>query len=178
MNSAEEIPVRAQAPRRVGGGIGWWLLVSALIVASDQVTKQSVIDNLALYQRIQILPVMDLVRLHNTGAAFNFLAGASGWQNWFFVGVAVAVGAGILVWMTRVPRSGHVTLLLGLSMIFGGAIGNLIDRLLYGYVIDFILFYYRSWSYPAFNLADAAITCGAVLVLIDGLVLERRRQPV
>ncbi len=165
------------APVRItGSGVIWWFLISALIVVGDQMTKQSVIENLSLYQRIQILPVLDLVRLHNTGAAFSFLSGASGWQNWFFIGVAVVVSLLILVWMYRTPRSGYLTLLLGLSLVLGGAVGNLIDRLLHGYVVDFILFYYQTWSYPAFNLADSAITCGAILVLVDGLILDRRRR--
>ena len=159
----------------LGRGVFWWLLISALIIVIDQITKQSVVENLSLYQRIPIFPVLDLVRLHNTGAAFSFLAGASGWQNWFFIVVAVVLGTGILVWMVRTPRSGYLTLLLGLSMIFGGAIGNLIDRIHHGYVVDFILFYYQDWSFPAFNAADSAITCGVILVLIDGLILERRR---
>ncbi len=159
----------------LGRGVFWWLLISALIIVIDQVTKQSVIENFSLYQRLQIFPVLDLVRLHNTGAAFSFLAGASGWQNFFFVGVAIVLSIGILVWMVRTPRSGYLTLLLGLSMIFGGAIGNLIDRIQHGYVVDFILFYYQDWSFPAFNAADSAITCGVVLVLIDGFILDRRR---
>ena len=121
-----------------------------------------------------MLPSIDVVRLHNTGAAFSFLAGESGWQNWLFTGVALVVSAGVLWWLTRLPARGKTVLALGLALLLGGAVGNLIDRLIYGYVVDFILVYYRDWSYPAFNVADSAITCGVALVLFDGLILERR----
>lgn len=154
---------------------GGWLLVSLAVIAADQITKMQVTGALGLYERVPVLPFFDLVRLHNPGAAFSFLAGASGWQNWLFSGVAAVVSLGVFWWLTRLPPRGHSLLALGLSLLLGGAIGNLIDRLLHGYVVDFILLYYRDWSYPAFNLADAAITCGVVLVLFDGLVLDRRR---
>ena len=129
---------------------------------------------LTLYQRVPVLPFVDFVRLHNTGAAFSFLAGASGWQNWLFTGVAVVVSAGVLWWLMRLPARAKNVLALGLALLLGGAIGNLIDRVIYGYVVDFILVHYRDWSYPAFNVADSAITCGVALVLFDGLILERR----
>ena len=122
-----------------------------------------------------MLPVLDLVRLHNTGAAFSFLADASGWQNWLFTGVAVVVSIAILWWLLTLPRSGRRGLALGLALVLGGAIGNVIDRTLYGYVVDFILFHYEAWSYPAFNIADSAITVGVVLIIYDGFILERRR---
>jgi len=153
-----------------------WLGLSAGIVLIDQVTKWLVIDSLTLYQRISILPVFDLVRLHNTGAAFSFLADAAGWQNTLFTGVAAIVSLGITGWLLTLPSEGRRVLGLGLALVLGGAIGNIIDRVLYGYVIDFLLFFYQDWSYPAFNIADSAITCGVVLILYDGLVLEKRRN--
>ncbi len=153
-----------------------WLGLSVGIVLIDQLTKWLVVDALTLYQRIPILPVFDLVRLHNTGAAFSFLSDASGWQNWLFTGIAFVVSVVIVWWLLTLPREGRRVLGLGLALILGGAIGNLIDRLLYGYVIDFLLLYYQDWSYPAFNVADSAITCGVVFILYDGLILERRRQ--
>ncbi len=153
-----------------------WLGLSVGIVLIDQLTKWLVVDALTLYQRIPILPVFDLVRLHNTGAAFSFLSDASGWQNWLFTGIAFVVSVVIVWWLLTLPREGRRVLGLGLALMLGGAIGNLIDRLLYGYVIDFLLLYYQDWSYPAFNVADSAITCGVVFVLYDGLILERRRQ--
>lgn len=153
----------------------FWFAVAAVIVVADQVTKRLVIDNLTLYQHLSVLPIFDLVRLHNTGAAFSFLASASGWQNWLFMGVAVVVVVGIVWWLTTLPERGRAVLALGLTLVLGGAIGNVIDRVAYGYVIDFILFYYKDWSYPAFNVADSAITCGVALILYDGLILEKRR---
>jgi signal peptidase II len=153
-----------------------WLGLSAGVVLIDQLTKWLVIDSLALFQRISILPFFDFVRLHNTGAAFSFLANASGWQNTLFTGVAAFVSLGITWWLLTLPSEGRRVLGLGLALVLGGAIGNIIDRVLFGYVIDFLLFYYRSWSYPAFNIADSAITCGVVLILYDGLVLEKRRN--
>ena len=152
-----------------------WPVLSLVIVAADQLTKLMVIDNLTYLQRIPILPVLDLVHLHNTGAAFSFLADASGWQNWMFAGVAIVVSGVIFWWLVKLPEGGRRVLSLGLALVLGGAIGNLIDRILYGYVIDFILFYYHEWSYPAFNIADSAITCGVALILFDGVVLERKR---
>jgi len=158
--------------------IAWpgWLMVSAAVIVLDQFTKLRVIAALELYEHRPVLPILDLVRLHNTGAAFSFLAGASGWQNGLFAAVAVVVSAGVLWWLVRLPRKGHDLLALGLALLLGGAIGNLVDRLVYGYVVDFILIHYQDWSYPAFNLADSAITGGVALVLLDGLVLERYRQ--
>jgi signal peptidase II len=168
---ANETP--AAVPR-----IAWsrWLIVSLAVIAADQFTKLQVTEALELYQRVPVVPFVDLVRLHNTGAAFSFLADASGWQNRLFSGVAVVVSAGVFWWLTRLPRMGKGALALGLALLLGGAIGNLVDRVLYGYVVDFILLHYRGWSYPAFNVADSAITCGVVLLLFDGLVLERRER--
>ena len=160
---------------RFDGRNAWWMIVSLVVVIADQVTKLAVIDSMTLYQRIPILPVLDLVRLHNTGAAFSFLADASGWQKYLFTGVALVVSIAIVWWLLTLPNKGRAVLALGLALVLGGAIGNVIDRMLYGYVVDFILFHYQAWSYPAFNVADSAITCGVVLILFDGIVLERRR---
>lgn len=160
----------------MGKRAGWWLALAALVVAADQFTKLLVVENLTLYQRFGVLPFFDLVRLHNTGAAFSFLAGADGWQNTLFLSIATVVSIALIWWLITLPRQGRTVLALGLALVLGGAVGNLIDRALYGYVVDFLLFYYREWSYPAFNIADSAITSGVVLILFDGLVLERRRQ--
>jgi signal peptidase II len=166
---------RPGAQRAVNGWHAlWWVGFALLLVLVDQLTKQAVIENFTLYQRQNVLPFFDLVRLHNTGAAFSFLAGAAGWQNQLFMAIAAGVSLGIVWWLALLPRGGKLTLTVGLALVLGGALGNLIDRALYGYVVDFLLFYWRDWSYPAFNLADSAITCGAILVLFDGLVLERR----
>ena len=154
----------------------YWLLLSTAVVVLDQVTKVLVIENMTLYQRVQITSFFDLVRLHNTGAAFSFLADASGWQNWLFTGIALVVSVGILYWLVTLPAKNRRTLAMGLALVLGGAVGNVIDRSFYGYVVDFILLHYQEWSYPAFNIADSSITCGVILILYDGVVLDRRRQ--
>lgn len=151
-----------------------WLLVTVVVIAIDQYTKRLITAKFDLFDRVEVLPFFDLVRLHNTGAAFSFLANASGWQNWFFTGVALAVSGLILWWFFRQPRD-RVVVPLGLVLVLGGAIGNLIDRTQQGYVVDFFLFYYDRWAFPAFNVADAAITVGVILILIDGFFLEGRR---
>lgn len=160
---------------RLEGRNAWWLVVTAIVVLADQLTKLAVIEHMTLYQRIPIMPILDLVRLHNTGAAFSFLSNASGWQQWLFSGVAVVVSLGILWWLLTLPSRGRAVLAMGLALVMGGAIGNVIDRTLYGYVVDFILFHYEAWSYPAFNIADSAITVGVGLILVDGIFLEKRR---
>lgn len=152
-----------------------WLIVTFAVIAVDQYTKRLIVAKFALFERLPVLPSFDLVRLHNTGAAFSFLANASGWQNWFFTGVAVAVSALILWWLFRQP-AGRVVVPLGLVLVLGGAVGNLIDRVQHGYVVDFLLFYYDRWSFPAFNVADSAITVGVALLLFDGFFLEGRRD--
>jgi len=151
-----------------------WLLVSVLVIAIDQVTKRLIMGSFELFDRLPVMPYFDLVRLHNTGAAFSFLANASGWQNWFFTGVAVVVSGIIFWWFIRQPPD-RVVVPLGLVLVLGGAIGNVIDRLQHGYVVDFILVYYERWSFPVFNVADSAITLGVILLLIDGFFLEGRR---
>jgi signal peptidase II len=161
---------------RQAGHASWrWLMLSVAVLVLDQLTKSVITRNFDLFERYPVLPFFDLVRLHNTGAAFSFLAGASGWQNWLFAGVAVVVSAGILWWFRQLP-AGRVVVPAGLALLLGGAIGNLVDRLLHGHVVDFVLLYYDRWSYPAFNVADSAITCGVILLLWDSFVLERRRR--
>jgi signal peptidase II len=151
-----------------------WLLVALAVVAIDQYTKRLITAKFELFERLPVVPYFDLVRLHNTGAAFSFLANASGWQNWFFTGVAVAVSALILWWFLRQPAD-RIVVPMGLVLVLGGAIGNLIDRFQQGYVVDFFLLYYGRWSFPAFNVADSAITVGVFLLLFDGFFLEGKR---
>jgi signal peptidase II len=164
----------ATAPAANGWRALWWVGLSLLLVVVDQLSKQAIMERFTEFQRQSVLPFFDLVRLHNTGAAFSFLAGQGGWQNQLFMAIAALVSVALIWWLVVMPRRGKAVLALGLALILGGAIGNLIDRVLYGYVVDFLLFYWQDWSYPAFNIADSAITCGAVLILFDGLVLERR----
>ena len=143
-----------------------WLGLSFLAVLLDQLSKLLIADNMQLYQSINIMPYVNLTYVHNTGAAFSFLSEAGGWQRWFFAALAIVIGSVIAVWLSRLKA--HETLMaVSLSLVLGGAIGNLIDRLAYGYVIDFIDIYVQSWHWPAFNVADSAITLGVALMLLE-----------
>jgi signal peptidase II len=142
----------------------WWLIL--LLIGLDQLTKQLVHQNMALYDSIELLPFFNLTYVRNYGAAFSFLSDAGGWQRWFFTILAVVISTVIAVWMSRLPRQ-QIKLGLALSLVFAGAIGNLIDRSIYGYVIDFFHLYYQTWHYPAFNIADSAICIGAALIIWD-----------
>jgi len=149
-----------------------WLGLSFLAVVLDQVSKLAVSGSMQLYQSIKIMPYFNLTYVHNTGAAFSFLSDAGGWQRWFFAGLAVIISTVMVVWLAKLKQ--HETLLaVALSLVLGGAIGNLIDRLAYGYVIDFLDVYYQSWHWPAFNIADSAITLGVVLMLLESFGLGK-----
>jgi len=149
-----------------------WLGLSLLAVVLDQVSKLVVVSSMQLYQSISVMPYFNLTYVHNTGAAFSFLSEAGGWQRWFFAGLAVIISAVIAVWLARLKQ--HETLLaVALSLVLGGAIGNLIDRLAYGYVIDFLDVYYQTWHWPAFNIADSAITLGVILMLAESFGLGK-----
>ncbi len=152
-----------------------WLWLSALVVVLDQVTKYLVSDSLQLYQSIPILPSLNLVLAHNTGAAFSFLSDAGGWQRWFFAVLAIVVSAVILVWIVRLKQH-ELRLAIALSLVLGGAIGNVWDRIMLGYVVDFIDVYYGDWHWPAFNVADSAICIGAILLIIDALFNKENQQ--
>jgi signal peptidase II len=149
-----------------------WLWLSVAVVALDQATKFLVTRFLELYERVEVLPVLDFTLLHNTGAAFSILAGASGWQRNFFIGLGSIVSLGLIVWLWRLPR-GERLLPISLALIVGGAIGNVIDRVLHGYVIDFIHAHWGGAYFPAFNIADSAITIGAVLLMLDAFREKR-----
>jgi signal peptidase II len=143
-----------------------WLGLSLLALALDQVSKLTVDGTMQLYQSIPVLPFFKLTYVHNTGAAFSFLSEAGGWQRWFFAGLALIISTVITIWLSRLQK--HETLLaIALSLVLGGAVGNLIDRLAYGYVIDFLDVYYGTWHWPAFNIADSAITLGVILMLVE-----------
>lgn len=146
-----------------------WLVVSAIVIIADQVTKYMVAQQFSLFDSVAIMPHLNLTLLHNTGAAFSFLADAGGWQRWFFIILGSVVSIGIMVWLRKLPENQGFALPLGLSLILGGAIGNIIDRAWHGYVIDFIDFYYGSWHWPAFNVADIAITLGAFFFIVDSV---------
>jgi len=159
-------------------GASNWLWLSLAVVALDQWTKYLVTNHLGIYEQVILLPVLELMHVHNTGAAFSFLSGASGWQRWLFTALALLVSAAILVWLRRLPARGRNLLAAGLCLVLGGALGNVIDRVLWAYVIDFIRVHYADWYFPAFNVADSAITVGAGLLILDTLIDHGRvREP-
>jgi len=154
------------------------LWLSLIILVADQVTKWMIASSIELYERVPVMSILDITHLRNTGAAFSFLANAGGWQHWLFTGIAIAVSAGIVWYQWVLPASGARLLATGLALILGGAIGNVIDRLVQGYVVDFIFVYYGDWSWPAFNVADSAISVGVALIIFDSLFLERKRKVI
>jgi len=148
-----------------------WLLLAAAIVVIDQITKYVIVQKFVLHETLYVTSFFNLVRVHNTGAAFSMFADAGGWQRFFFIAVAVAASVWV-VWLLR--RHPQQTLFcLALGMILGGAIGNLIDRVWLGSVVDFVQVHYGGWYFPAFNVADSAITCGAGLMIWDGFQPQR-----
>jgi signal peptidase II len=154
---------------------GWrWLPLSAGVIVVDQLTKLEIVKHFELYERLEVLPVLDITRLHNTGAAFSMLAGASGWQRWFFALLALGVGVAIIAWLGRLKARSQALLACSLSLILAGALGNLIDRLRLGHVIDFIHAHWGDAYFAAFNVADSSITIGAALLLLDALLESRR----
>ncbi|MYN14694.1 lipoprotein signal peptidase [Pusillimonas sp. TS35] len=163
------------APAKPARGRFWaWLLTAALIIVADQLTKVYFDTRLAYGERWPLLPFFDFTLLYNPGAAFSFLASGEGWQRWFFT--AVALGATVLI-LYLLRRNPHQPLFCAaLALILGGAVGNVIDRIQHGHVIDFLLFYWRNWYFPAFNVADIAITCGAILLILDELLRMRRER--
>jgi signal peptidase II len=151
-----------------------WLLLSALVVVADQLSKAYISRHFQEFEFTRILAVLDITCMHNVGAAFSFLASASGWQRWVFIGLAIVVSIGITIWLIRLPRGVHALLAGGLALVLGGALGNVIDRIRLGYVIDFIHFHWDRAYFPAFNVADSAITVGAALLLLDALFEPKR----
>lgn len=149
-----------------------WLWVSFLALILDQISKIAVDNSMRLYESISIMPFFNLTYVHNTGAAFSFLAHAGGWQRWLFAGLALVISIAIGIWIRRL-KSQEVLLAVALSLVLGGAVGNLIDRVAYGYVIDFLDVYYQSWHWPAFNIADSAICIGVFLMLLESFGIGR-----
>ncbi|MDT4289668.1 signal peptidase II [Methylomonas sp. MO1] len=150
-----------------------WLWISALTLVLDQASKLAVDGSMQLFESIPLLPYFNLTYVHNTGAAFSFLAQAGGWQRWLFAGLAVVMSSIIAVWLHRLQK--HETLMaVALALVLGGAIGNLIDRVAYGYVIDFLDVYYQDWHWPAFNIADSAICIGVGLMLLESFGVGRK----
>ncbi len=151
-----------------------WLGIAFIVILADQFTKTLILGHFQLGDSRTVFSFFNIVRVHNSGAAFSFLAGASGWQRWFFVGIG-AVATVFIVWMLR-SHGGQRLFSWALALILGGAIGNVIDRLLHGYVVDFIQVHAGGWYFPSFNVADSAITVGAVLLILDELLRVRRAR--
>ena len=151
-----------------------WLGIALIVVLVDQFTKTLILGAFQLNDSHTVTSFFNVVRVHNVGAAFSFLAGASGWQRWFFVGLG-AIAALFIVWMLR-SHGGQKMFSWALSLILGGAVGNVIDRLIHGYVVDFIQVHYKSSYFPSFNVADSAITVGAILLILDELMRVRRSR--
>lgn len=162
----------ARPPLRQSGWL--WLPLSLLSLLADQLSKGAIVSRLRLHESITVLPVLDILRAHNPGAAFSFLAGAGGWQRWFFTALAAGVSLAILFWLRQLAARAQAIAASGLALVLGGAVGNLVDRLRHGYVVDFVHVHWKAHSFPAFNVADACITVGAGLLLLD-MLLEWRR---
>ena len=149
-----------------------WLALSLAVILLDQLTKWFVASRMAPFESVYVLPVFNIALLHNTGAAFSMLASASGWQRWLFVSLALVVAGFISAWLARMPASGSRWSAVGLALVAGGAVGNVIDRLVQGYVVDFLQFHWQGWYFPAFNAADSAITVGAAILVLEALFLR------
>ncbi len=153
-----------------------WYVLSFTVIIIDQITKYFAVEKLALHEVKSIYEGFNLILIYNEGAAFSFLSDAGGWQRWFLIGVSCIVCVFIVVWMYQ-SISKSKCLLAGLSLILGGALGNLWDRLSLGYVVDFIEVYYKDLYWPAFNIADSAITIGAILLILDIFLKEPSKTP-
>jgi signal peptidase II len=162
-------PAAIAERRGVSEASGWrWLPLAIAVIVLDQATKTWMVQHFKIYESVHLLPVLDITLMFNTGAAFSFLSDASGWQKWLFVGLAVGVSAAILGWLRRLRSRSQALLCCSLTLILGGALGNVIDRLRIGHVVDFISAHWGSeHHFPAFNVADSAITIGAILLLLD-----------
>ena len=152
-----------------------WLWLSAVVIVLDQITKHMIVDRFSLYERLDVFPHFNLTLAYNSGAAFSFLADAGGWQRWFFTAIAVGASVMILIWLARLTRA-ETLQGVALSLILGGALGNFYDRLVLGHVVDFLDFYWGDYHFPAFNIADTAITIGAGLILLDMLLGAKKRH--
>jgi len=149
-----------------------WLALALLLLIADQFTKVLILGAYQLGDATRVTEFFNIVRVHNSGAAFSFLAGASGWQRWFFTAIGVGA-AGFIIYLLR-AHPGQRLFSFALACILGGAIGNVIDRLLHGYVVDFLDFHWAGYHFPAFNVADAAISVGAACLILDELLRVRR----
>ncbi|WP_110643990.1 signal peptidase II [Salinicola sp. CPA57] len=150
-----------------------WLWLSLVVIVLDLGIKALASAHLDYGRPLEVLPIFNLTLLHNTGAAFSFLAEHAGWQRWLFAFIAIGASIGLTIWLSRLKR-GETLTAISLTLVIGGAIGNLYDRLVHGYVVDYLSFHWGDWYYPAFNLADTAITLGAVGLVLQSLFDSRR----
>jgi signal peptidase II len=160
------------AARKSGSGPWLWLGLALVVVLLDQLSKTLIVGSFQLHETRPITDWFNLVRVHNSGAAFSFLAGAGGWQRWFFVALG-GVASAVIVWMLN-KHPTQTLFCFAVTMILGGAVGNVVDRLLHGHVVDFIQVHHGGWYFPAFNLADSAITLGAACLILDEVLRVRR----
>ncbi len=151
-----------------------WLAIALLIVLADQFTKLLIVGSMQLGDSRMVTEFFNIVRAHNSGAAFSFLADASGWQRWFFTGLG-SVAAVFMVWLLN-SHTGEKLFCFAITLVLGGAVGNVIDRVLYGYVVDFLDFHWMAMHFPAFNVADSAITLGATCLILDEILRVRRSR--
>ena len=157
-------------------GASNWLWLSFFVILLDQSTKAMVLRSLELYDTVELLPILNIQNQHNAGAAFGILANASGWQRWFFILLALGVSVFLMVWLRRIRTPEQNILAVGLSLILGGALGNVIDRVWLGYVVDFIHAHWHESDFPSFNVAGAAIAAGAACLLLDALLESGRER--
>ena len=153
-----------------------WMVVATVVVVADQVTKWAIVEWVPLYDKVPLNSFINITHQKNSGAAFSFLADAGGWQRWFFVALASIVSAVIAIWLWRIRKDGQTVLSAALALVLGGAIGNLIDRIVLGHVTDFIQVWFGSWPFPSFNIADAGISVGAALLIIDALFFSGKEE--
>jgi signal peptidase II len=153
-----------------------WMVVVIVVVIADQLTKLAIIEWVPLYEKVPLNSFLNLTHQKNPGAAWSFLADAGGWQRWFFVALSSVVSIIISVWLWRIRNDGLMVLSAGLALVLGGAVGNLIDRIVLGHVTDFIQVWFGNWAFPSFNVADAGISVGAALLIIDALFISGREE--
>ena len=145
-----------------------WIWLAIVVIILDQVTKYIASSSLEMFQPVAVMPMFNWTLMHNTGAAFSFLHDAGGWQRWFFAVIAIVVSVVLFFWIKRLEQH-EKWQAIALALILGGAIGNVIDRVWLGYVVDFIQVYYQQWYWPAFNIADSAIVIGVAMIIIDSI---------
>jgi len=162
----------ARKPTKSASGMLQWLGLALVILIADQFTKVLIVGAYQLGDSTMVTQFFNVVRVHNSGAAFSFLAGAGGWQRWFFT--VIGVGAALIILWLLKSHAGQKLFSFAMACVLGGAIGNVIDRLLYGYVVDFLDFHGLGWHFPAFNIADSAISIGAACLILDELLRVRR----